>query len=362
MDASEKITKGKIFLIQKQPFYASLVLKMQFEESSEIQTADVDGRIIRYNPDFINQLDVRKVAGLFAHEVMHVALLHHTRRYGREPKRWNQAADYAINPLLIKDGMMLPDGGLIDDQYAGMCAEQIYSLLPPCDDSTEPGFGEVVDPTGTPSEKEGAEADARGAVAQAMLDAKMRGKLSADMERLVQDALKPKIDWREALARFVTELTQKDYTWVRPSPRILYLGTYLPILESPETGDIILIADTSMSIDQELLNQFASEINGISEVFQVRLRVIYVDTRVRAVQEFDVGEDINLKPRGGGGTDFIPGFEYIDKHDLAPRAVVYLTDGECDSFPDEPDYPVLWTQFGYSRFEPPFGEKIQINY
>src|SRR5579863_341585 len=103
MDPSEMITKGKIFLIQKQPFYASLVLKMRFEESSEIETADVDGKTIRYNPDFISQFDVRRVAGLLAHEVMHVALLHHTRRNGRGPRKWNYAADYAINPILIKD-------------------------------------------------------------------------------------------------------------------------------------------------------------------------------------------------------------------------------------------------------------------
>jgi predicted metal-dependent peptidase len=361
MDVSEKIIKGKTLLLQKQPFYASLVLKMVLEECLTIETADVDGKTIRYNPGFIDQLDDRRVAGLLAHEVMHVALLHHTRRNRREPKKWNQACDYAINPILIKDGMKLPEGGLIDDQFDGMSAEQIYTLLPDCDENTGPGFGEVIDTAGTPTEKDQAEANARGAVAQAMLDAQMRGKLSADLERLVQEALTVKVNWREALARFVTELTQNDYSWSRPSRKTLYLRIYLPVLESPEAGSIILIADTSASIDDELLSQFACEIKGIADTFKVRLLVIYVDTSVKSTQEFEFGEDIDLKPRGGGGTDFKPGFEYIDEHDLGPRAVVYLTDGECDSYPDEPEYPVLWARFGYCSFDPPFGEKIQIS-
>ncbi len=82
--ASKMITDGKILLLQHQPFYASLALKMEFVECGEIPTADVDGKTIRYNPAFILKQNVRQVAGLLAHEVMHVALMHHTRRFTRE--------------------------------------------------------------------------------------------------------------------------------------------------------------------------------------------------------------------------------------------------------------------------------------
>ncbi len=360
INVSEHITRGKILLIQNQPFYASLVMRMEISETTEIDTACTDGTNIQYNPDFIGVLTIREVAGLLAHEVLHIALLHHTRRHHREPQRWNQACDYAINPILLKAGMSLPAGGLYNEDFTSMTAEQIYELLPPCDSATPAGFGEVKDPPGGAGKKEAAEAGARGSIAQALLDAKMRGNLPEDLERLVSQILQPKIDWREVLARFVTEISRKDYTWTRPAVRFIHQGLYMPMLEAPETGRIILIADTSGSIDDELISQFSGEVKGIADTFNISLLVIYVDAAVKATQEFEIGEDIDLKPRGGGGTDFRPGFVYIEDNDLQPRAVVYLTDGECSRYPDEPAYPVLWAQFGSGHFEPPFGEKIQI--
>src|ERR1700749_2583438 len=57
------------------------------------------------------------------------ALHHHVRRSGRDPKRWNVACDYAINPLLVDAGLSLPEGVLLDNRLRGMSAEQIYNLL-----------------------------------------------------------------------------------------------------------------------------------------------------------------------------------------------------------------------------------------
>ena len=75
-----------------------------------------------------------------AHEVMHVVLMHHIRRQERHAEKWNVAADYAINNHLIVNGFILPEGGLVDDQYADMSTEHIYNLLP------EPpqGFGQLL--------------------------------------------------------------------------------------------------------------------------------------------------------------------------------------------------------------------------
>ena len=48
---------------------------------------------------------------------------------GRDPKRWNMACDYAINPLLIDAGLNLPEGVLLDNRFRGMSAERIYNLI-----------------------------------------------------------------------------------------------------------------------------------------------------------------------------------------------------------------------------------------
>jgi predicted metal-dependent peptidase len=79
-------------------------------------------------PEFVDTLNSATLAGVLAHEVMHPALQHHVRRSGRDPKRWNEACDYAINPLLLDAGLSLPDGVLVDHRFRGMSAEQIYNL------------------------------------------------------------------------------------------------------------------------------------------------------------------------------------------------------------------------------------------
>jgi len=214
--AEQLLTFGKIELLQKHPFYASLVLKMQFVEDESVPTACIDGETIWYNPNFLLAQNIKKVAGLLAHEVMHVAMMHHIRRYGREHKRWNYACDYAINPILIEAGMSLPDGGLINEQYQDMSAEEIYEILPNDKTSDPSSFGVVID---KPGSGVNAEIKSKGIVAQALLDAKLHKKLSPALERLMEKILQPEIDWREALARCVTEVVREDYSLSRPSVR-----------------------------------------------------------------------------------------------------------------------------------------------
>ena len=88
-----------------------------------------DGVSLFYNPAFVETLNAAELAGVLAHEVMHPALQHHTRRGDRDRNRWNMACDYAINPLLLDAGLTLPKDVLIDHRFRGMSAERIYNLI-----------------------------------------------------------------------------------------------------------------------------------------------------------------------------------------------------------------------------------------
>jgi hypothetical protein len=72
-----------------------------------------DGARIVYNPAFVDHLSPAEVEGTLAHEVMHCALGHQCRRGGRDPELWNRATDFAINPILIANGLTLPTRALI---------------------------------------------------------------------------------------------------------------------------------------------------------------------------------------------------------------------------------------------------------
>ena len=98
-------------------------------EDRSAKTCWVDGESFGYNPDYIDTLTDLELRGVLAHEVMHVANGHCWRRGPREDRRWNQAADYAVNPIVVSSGFVLPKDALSAARFAGKSAEEIYGAL-----------------------------------------------------------------------------------------------------------------------------------------------------------------------------------------------------------------------------------------
>ena len=140
-DALLAITRARAALIIEAPFFGSLSLRMPFIEKSEIPTLAVDGKFIYYNAEYFLDLtpDLRKSA--IAHEVMHPVLDHTGRMSGRDHKKWNRAADYALNPILKEAGFTIGEGWLCDPLYFDKSADEIYTLLPDEEDQGEGGSG-----------------------------------------------------------------------------------------------------------------------------------------------------------------------------------------------------------------------------
>ena len=90
-----------------------------------------DGRAFYFNSGYIATLDFAQTQFVLAHEAMHCALAHFDRRHHRSVRRWDIAADYAVNLLLIDDGLRPPPGALLNVEFRGLSAEEIYPLIPP---------------------------------------------------------------------------------------------------------------------------------------------------------------------------------------------------------------------------------------
>ena len=86
-----------------------------------------DGRRIVYNPAFVEGLKPAELERVLAHEVLHCALAHDCRRGQREPELWNEAADYAVNPILLGSELVLPAGVLVDPAFADLSTEETYA-------------------------------------------------------------------------------------------------------------------------------------------------------------------------------------------------------------------------------------------
>jgi predicted metal-dependent peptidase len=419
---AQKLTASRVRLLLRQPFFGTLALRLKLVAGS-VPTMATDGSRIVYNPAFVDQLKPAELEGTLAHEVLHCALGHQCRRGERDPELWNQAADFAINPILLGNGFTLPAGALVDPAFNNLSAEEIYARLlqrggggaapkqkkqqsntgggmagapkdtsgtgisePKADSCTESvsnqpgptagespnlesmppgGFGEVWDATderghpASPAEKRRQEHEWSIAAEQAFRSAKACGHEPAGVDRPLSESRQSQQDWRAVLRDFVAATTPSDYRWTPPNRRYIASGLYLPSVERRGLGEIIIAVDTSGSIGPRELDQFAGEISAISEEAQPEvIHVVYCDAAVQSAQRFGPSEPVRLEPRGGGGTDFRPTFEWVAENNVTPVCLIYLTDLCCDSYPEVPEYPVLWVTD--SRRTAPFGETIRI--
>lgn len=385
MKTEDKILKAKLRIVLQSPFFATLALGMQYKEDNSIKTASCDGSTIRYNSQFIDGLGIDELVTLIAHEVAHPAFLHHLRQGAKEHQIWNRAADYAINPLLLDSKFKLPTDALIDSRFKDMSAEDIYTALqeeqnkqqqqnqpggqqgqgqPQQQPGNDPGqWGQVEKPSDmTDQNKQEKESQAKQKLVQAMNAAKQAGTMPGMIEELINELIQPRVNWREVLERFIAEIAHNDYTWTKPNPRYIASRLYLPALENLEVGKVIFAVDTSGSINRELLDIFVSELRDAAQIFSFPVTVLFCDTRLQGEPvELDLEDNSPLTVPRGGGTDFKPPFVYVNENITDVKALLYFTDGQCSSFPPEPEYPTLWAVYDNKRFKPPFGEVIHID-
>ena len=388
--AGIRIQKARTTLLLDHPFFGSLLFRLKGSENRSIATMATDGVSLYYNPKFVDTLNSATLAGVLAHEVMHPALQHHVRRSGRDPRRWNEACDYAINPLLLDAGLSLPDGVLVDHRFRGMSAEQIYNMREgeaqpqsggqdsasdgagagagetpepqansdePIAPVTEGGIGQVLDAPPADEEMPSVEEHAREwsvALNQAVTLSKQSGKVPAGLARTLEGAADAAVDWRELLRRLWSDTIPADSSWMRPNRRHIWAGLYLPGVVREGVGEIAIAVDCSESVNARLLRLFEAEVCSILGGQRPQcVHVLYFDTEVNKVETYQAGEQVHLNPVGGGGTDFGPCFDWLDEHGIQPQTLVFLTD-LCGTFPEtEPAYPVIWAST--ERRHAPFG-------
>ena len=212
------------------------------------------------------------------------------------------------------------------------------------------------------SEEESDENEWRIHLAQAAARARAMGDLSAGLARLIENRLSPRLDWRQLLSRFIQASARCDFSWMPPNRRYLHRGLYLPSMRSDDLAEVVVAVDTSGSVAPAELDQFAAEVSAMLETCAQRVHLLYCDMQVvRAETLCRQDLPLHLEPRGGGGTDFRPAFEWVAAHGLQPLCLIYLTDLACNRYPPEPAYPVLWACIGAQEQEPPFGEALAVS-
>ncbi len=409
--AEEKLRAARARLILDRPFVGALLLHLPAIASGRCATIGTDGRAVYFDPGYIATLTLRQTQFMLAHQAMHCALGHFVRRGHRTRGRWDIACDFAVNQLLVDDGMEGPPGALIDARYRGLSAEEIY---PSIEIGSEQSTLDVHlfdrsanggSPTGATAPREERRRDDdretdvafahsddddwsdaaphrrrnegvqapdtsldREALAQrwqlhlatAAQQVERAGRLGASWHRALGRLLQPTVPWHALLARHVVSRAHHDYSFQKPSRR--EGEAILPRLDSAQL-ELYVVLDVSGSVSESQLKAFATELEAIKGQVRARITLHACDEQlsVDGPWTYEAWEPVVLPPtvRGGAGTDFRPVFTWIREAMHRPDLLVYFTDGEGEFPPAAPPYPVIWLVKGPASV--PWGERIQLN-
>ena len=350
-------------------------------ETENCPTAYTDGTNKRYGEQFMTNLTDPEVVALVLHENLHVMLKHiprHKDLIKEDARLANQAMDYVVNDIIVnledKSLAKLPKGGLYDPMFHDWSVRQVYDYLKQEQDNGG-GSGKQRGDSLDEHDANGVETmtteqlrEMSDKVNEAIQQgAMLAGKFGVKIPRVIKDLMEPKIDWRDALREFVTASTRgvDEYTWARFNRRRLADEYYLPSTINERVGEIVVAIDTSGSINNEQIAEFATELVGICDtVTPERVRVLWWDTEVHGEQIFE-GNYSNiasmLKPMGGGGTKVSSVGEYINKNTVSADCVIVFTDGHV-----EPDIkwdigsPTLWLITHNRNFKAPVGNVVKM--
>lgn len=413
------------FCLTKSPGFAGIALLPEYkvidatDEQHGEQYGFTDGRTIYIGEKFFAEAP-KAQAYILVHEVLHVALRHPQRGGALYKKRmmkglpyspqvFNWAVDAIVNHGLdrITDWLQRPNLGLITFEKLlkpdllqqrpahTWGAEELFvhlmdNVVMPaikagqCKDVSEygeqklPGNGDTLDIALPEEVKPDSQADTKN------WENRVRRAAAGDkpggiMKELLFDIPVTKTPWQYLLRRFVTAAclptTQPKTT--KPSRGNIMLSAFARNTKSdmlvpfscawqpaPGIKKIVVVVDTSGSIDDAMCEFFASEIQSIRKKTGCDLHMITCDAEVH--QRINVKAHENFKNiikahggfKGRGGTNFVPGVEAAEKTPGA-AVIIYLTD-MMGPYPNKCRLPLLWVSTEEKYSPPPCGKVVVL--
>ena len=387
--AHDKLVAARVKMLFKQPFFGQVACRLKLVRADEwCPTAAVDGRNFYYNEEFVMKLDIDETVFLVGHEVGHCIYEHFLRRGDRDGMLWNMAGDYKINGMLVREKIgrlittvkPLYDAKYDTDEWT---AESIYDELKESgamaqqtiDIHLEVGDSEGDQEGGAQSEGKGkapkiSKDDAK-AIADEMKNAIIQaaqsagaGNIPGDIKRMIGELTEPKMDWRQMIRVTLESNLTSDFTFMRPNRKSQFSNVVLPGMLKDQMIDIAIALDVSGSISYDDSKDFLSEVQGIMDQFEsYKIRIWCFDTEVSGYDEFthEDGRSITeFEMTGGGGTDFMPNWTFMEQEGIEPDQFIMFTDGEPWGKWGDPDYcdTLFLIKNEYRKPEAPFGQSV----
>lgn len=343
-----------------------------------------DKNIIAFSEEGWNTFctTTKQRAFVLVHELYHIFFQHHARaidmRY--HPLIANYAYDYYNNLRIsgvfinsygnrtederYKKHFEMPiGGGLYDEKYLGMTADEIYnSLVQDMEDNKDNPDAQPIDMTGyngsgdlgenesysdlvgdggsEEKQRENTQTLAGAAVAakNSMDASQLSGTMEGDMVRLVEGLMKPTICWKDRFENAIRSSIKIRETYNKWNTRSTSTGN--GIIFPSYTGEKVSVVfgiDSSGSMSETCTRECLSELYGLIESLDGwSVDIVCCDTELHEIGKFsnedgDDFDDIPLTVRGLGGTYLSPIIDYAEKvaydsqEDLS--AIIICTDG-----------------------------------
>lgn len=390
-NVDELLGRAAITLLVKEPFFAHLIAGITREVTSSIPTMAVG--IVAGQPRlFVNPVffatELRSEPmriGVLKHEVLHLLFKHLFRFMPHyDAELYNIAADLVVNQYI--GSWRIPSSAITLKTFSELElepereTEYYYNALRKAQEEPANAGAEVLEAVyGKPRHsdhstwsKTDRQESSLADVAEIELDrlivqaysrctVKQRGTIPGNIAELIQEMIErraPKVDWRRALRIFssTSRKTVIRSTMKRPSKRF---HTF-PGIRIRRFQKLMVILDTSGSVDEDELAAFFVEIHGMYRA-GADISVMEADADVQRV--FKYTGHLPKELHGRGGTSFDPPFEWLRLHRREQYdACIYLTDGEAPAPTVRPPCRLLWvvSERGKIGDHLRFGQAIQI--
>ena len=321
----ERIRTLVFEMLRTEPFFARVALGVKWAQDDQLDTVmATDGTTITYNPLRLNVHNETLILYISLATIK-VAMRHAFRAKAHKMKdrdRELMASDASAGAMLVKifndkkrgrvgdipslSKILSCGDDLVTKSYRGATFEQVYDLInkgvkparpvPGMGVGLQsPGEGDKSDSRsltgGKDEDGNGAagmeEADVKGMVNRALMAAKKQGDEAGNLIEQFIEEIDCQKDYTREIVKFLGGGEKPTPDWSKPSRRYIGEGVYLPGNPKEGPGTVVLVADTSGSVDEKLLNTYMANIRKINEDLQPeKIYVIACDAAVQWTAEY----------------------------------------------------------------------------
>jgi predicted metal-dependent peptidase len=353
----ERFVKSRVKLLKSSPFFGTILLHTEYKIDESIETAATDGTTLLLNEEWMCKQTEEHFSGVLLHEVLHMALDHVERTRDLDNLMIaNIAADIVVNGIIKDNKISLPKEAIYDDDLKHLSVREIYSIIKQKQKENENhiqdkyGDGEVNEclqksaKSEDTSQHEANSEKWKNIINKAKTISKMKqaGVKGSGMARIFKELLEPTINWKNALYKYITQ-SRADFEGY--DRRFIHEGMYIDDAGGNKVH-VAAFVDTSGSVDEELLQDFLSELFfAINSTRGTTGYLYYFDTELYPQGNIEDLDGVP-KPVGLGGTSFVPIMKELNKisseNSHTNTVGIIYTDGFAPMTWEEPETPLLW--------------------